>query len=524
MAAFTEVRHRLRPPPLAEQQIGPLVWIGVGLFALAFALATARFSAPPDPFTGAVLVAGVVVATWMAVSVRLEVTLAVFAIYLGLIDGFVKLRTNVDVATLGRDVLLVAVVVSGAARLIGARQPLRLPALTPWILAFTVIVLVEAANPLTAGMTKAAAGIRQQLEFVPLFFFGFALFRTKERLRVLLLLIALIAAVNGIVGGFQSQLSTEQMSAWGPGYEQRINGDGDLAARVYWDDAGDAKIRPFGLGSDMGYAGAVGLVAAPCLLALISLGGGRRRAWPALLMALAVAVGVITSQGRAVLLGTVFAIFIFIVLGVSGRGGARVIGGLAVAAVVLLLVLPAVLPSSDSGSYTRYGSITPSKALNTAYDYRKDDLAYVFDYALKWPFGAGLGTVGPARVFGGAGTSGVNGETQFNFLILEVGIAGLLVWVALALKVMLRVVRRLRRLRDGELRIYLAALAGPFIAVFFSGLGGPTTTAPPYGPYFWLAIGIFAYWFFESHDIYRRPPLWSSRSGGTTDARSPSSG
>src|SRR3712207_3009671 len=52
------------------------------------------------------LVGFVALGSWMFLSERYERTLAVLAAYLLLLDGFLKLRTGSQLATLGRDILL----------------------------------------------------------------------------------------------------------------------------------------------------------------------------------------------------------------------------------------------------------------------------------------------------------------------------------------------------------------------------------------------------------------------------------
>ena len=55
--------------------------------------------------------------------------------------------------------------------------------------------------------------------------------------------------------------------------------------------------------------------------------------------------------------------------------------------------------------------------------------------------------------------------------------------------------RRLRRIVDVELRIDLAAVVAPVIALVLMGFSGPLSTSAALGPYFWFAAGIAAYWF-----------------------------
>src|SRR4051794_10529824 len=138
---------------------------------------------------------GAALTTWFASSIRYEVTLAVFALYICLLDGYVKLRTDSPNATFIRDVLLAAIVLGAAGRMYIDRQKLKLPPLMPWVLGFIVFVLLQVGNPGTLNVTKALAGVRQQLEFVPLYFLAFAVLRTKMRMRNLLILIAVVATI-----------------------------------------------------------------------------------------------------------------------------------------------------------------------------------------------------------------------------------------------------------------------------------------------------------------------------------------
>ena len=58
-------------------------------------------------------------------------------------------------------------------RLSPSAERMTLPPLSGWVFAFVAVVLVEALNPNTGGFLKSVGGYRQQLEFVPLFFFGY---------------------------------------------------------------------------------------------------------------------------------------------------------------------------------------------------------------------------------------------------------------------------------------------------------------------------------------------------------------
>ena len=90
---------------------------------------------------------------------------------------------------------------------------------------------------------------------------------------------------------------------------------------------------------------------------------------------------------------------------------------------------------------------------------------------------------------------GVSSETQFNFIVNELGAPGLVVWVALYVYMIAFIARGMRRVRDGNLAIMLAGTFAPFIAIFIEQFSGPTSASAAAGPYFWFVIGVAAYWF-----------------------------
>jgi hypothetical protein len=89
----------------------------------------------------------------------------------------------------------------------------------------------------------------------------------------------------------------------------------------------------------------------------------------------------------------------------------------------------------------------------------------------------------------------VSSETQYNFIVNELGAPGLIVWVALSAYMIAFIARGMRRVRDGTLAIMLAATFAPFISIFIEGFSGPTSASAAAGPYFWFVIGVAAYWF-----------------------------
>src|SRR5262249_45195967 len=105
-----------------------------------------------------------------------------------------------------------------------------------------------------------------------------------------------------------------------------------------------------------------------------------------------------------------------------------------------------------------------------------------------------IGRVGPAsNSAGGSGGGGLNAESEPNYAVLELGIPGLLVLIGFQIRLMVMSIG-VRRVKDIELRLLLAALAAPLFALFAMGWVGITTATTPGSPYLWFVGGTLAYW------------------------------
>src|SRR5438874_1820015 len=267
------VASRLAPsydgvhPALLSRRLRDLL---VGTFAVlvtvAVALAIVAAVPEPDPLLVLAIVLGAVGLLALLLSARYEVTLTLLALYLGLLDGPVKLLTASQAASGVRNILTLAVVLGMVVRLTLSRERIRLPPLSGWVLAFVVVVLIEAVNPNTGGFLKIIGGFRQQLQWVPFFFFGYMILRSKQHFRKFFLLLGVLALVNGLVGAYQSRLSPHALGSWGAGYSARVEGNGGTSGRTYVAEGGQARPRPPALGSDSGFGGAMGVLALPGVL------------------------------------------------------------------------------------------------------------------------------------------------------------------------------------------------------------------------------------------------------------------
>lgn len=419
--------------------------------------------------------------------------LAVVVLYLGVADGYVKLRTGASSVTLVRDVLLYAVVAGILLRASVRTAELETPPLAGWVILIVALVLVQLANPGNASAGKALAGLRPHLEFVPLYFLAFWTVRDVRALRATLAILLGIGAINGVVTYAQSTLTPRQLAAWGPGYEERVLGQGRFAGggRAFYDRYGDTRVRPLGLGSDAGFAGQFGVLAVPAGLALLGIASRMRWRVLALVLLALTVVGVVTSQTRAGIVASVVAAVGFGALATVSRrwwtAGLGLVAGGLVAAVTVSLVTS----GAPAGAFDRYGTFTPNQVLRSTREERPTKV--IGEYLARYPLGAGIGKSGPAAGFGGSTTS-LNSETEFTYLTNEIGIPGLLAFLGFHLALVTLVVRRCRRVVDGETRIMLAALGAPLVAMLPLWFVTTTTANTPFSPFIWFTGGVLAFW------------------------------
>lgn len=455
------------------------------------------------PHVSVILVLGVIVClvgiVALMVSSRLEVTVAILGLYLGMLDGPVKLALGAHELTAAvRNILILAVSLGVLMRIVVRKQRVHLPPLSGWVIAFTTTVLIEVFNPKTEGLLKVVGGLRQQLQWVPFFFFGYLLMRSPHRFRLLFILIGVIGLANGVMSAYETGLSPTQLAGWGPGYHNLIFPSAEVggSGRTYFSE-GVARVRPPGLGSEAGFGGGVGAIALPMCLALLA--SSRRRRWIAIALALGAMLAILTGLGRLQLVGALLGVASFAGLAwLAGQRVTKVIGTVLVIVVVAVPVGVVVISLLRGGTFKRYESL--SSASPSTATYKESAWSKIPHYLNSDPFGFGLGSVGAVGSLGGKNTQlleghGVSSETQFNLIVNELGAPGLAVWVALYVYMIAFIARGMRRVRDGPLAIMLAGTFAPFIAIFIEEFSGPTSTSAAAGPYFWFVIGVAAYWF-----------------------------
>jgi hypothetical protein len=491
--SFTAIERAL-PGGSARTAAGQLAG---GLLVAVPVAALTLYVVTISPRKGIAVMLVVLGSVWCATTRRTNLALALVMVYLGALDGYLKLSTGSSLVTFVRDLLLYAIVAGLLIRAIIHRQRLAAPPMSAWVILFAVVVLVQIANPDDGSLYHSVAGVRQHLEFVPLFFLTYAFVRTKKALRAFVILLALLAAANSVANVIQFRETPAQFAAWGPGYAQRILGLGqfDLSGRTFFATNGTQYARPFGLMSEAGSGGLVAAFALGAVLALASLPGRRRYVGLAIAVGAVSVAGIATSQGRAVIVVGVIVVLTYALLTTTSRRGAATVLALAAIAGASFFAVTGIIHSSQTPTL-RYQDLTATDLVQVTSSARGKSLDQIPSDLVKHPLGYGLGVGGPAAGTAGAPpqANNVDTENEVSFLLLETGIPGMVLLLGFAISICALGLRRCRREPDPETRVLLAAILAPIaglLALYVVSAASPTT---PGGPYLWAAGGIAAYW------------------------------
>jgi hypothetical protein len=490
----------MRGPVLAAGRRTALTWAACAITVLlGTGLAvSSQLSGVQLPLLGLFMA----IPLWLAATSRAMWALGLVLLYMGLVDGFLKLQAGSETVAIGRDLLLYAVVAGMAFR---ARGPFRLPALSGWVVAWTIVILVQLANPDNGTAAHSIVSLRQHLEFVPLFFVGFVVLRTHRSLQGFFALLLAVAAINGAVGAYQSSLTPEQLAGWGPGYAKLLSGD-DIAPRFAVGPDGKERVRPPGLGSDMGFAGILGATALPGGIALLLTLRRRPLVTALVVLGLVGAIaGVLTSQSRSAVVAAVVMVLAMAGLMTIGRQAKQTIIGVFAAAAVCCVAVLAIDSYGSSDPFFRYHSITPTEAIPTLQEERSETWAAIPEYMREIPLGAGMGSGGPAAGIWDTRPVVWNAESQFTFLIVEAGIPGLVAFLAFQAALFAAILAGLRRERDPRTAVLLAGVAAPLFGYAVSWLAAVNTTSTPNAPYLWLVAGVISYWLVSRRQRASRP-------------------
>jgi len=349
------------------------------------------------------------------------------------------------------------------------------------VVGYLGLVAVEALNPHLASFPMWVAGMRTSYMYVILYLVAFQVFRSNPQLVRLAKVLGGIAVVTALGAIVESSLGLY----WVKQHQLQAYIDAS-----YLGVSGEWVIRPSSIGNGPGSAAMMEYIGAMALFALAASDQANRRRLVWLAAAALVLGGVLLGATRIIWLQMAIALVVFVVM---GRGPRTRL------ARVLRMALPVAIGIAISVEFSggeiaaRYQTLeTP---VGTYRAERYGALLALPRIAADYPLGAGVGWNAPRRdllaplnVVEAVEYSGVH--NYLSILTLELGIPGLVLFVAFSSLIILRGFRALRR-SASQNNVVSSAYFAIFVSMFLSFLAGGGLIGWP-GEYYWIFAGIIA--------------------------------
>lgn len=361
-----------------------------------------------------------------------------------------------------------------------------------WILAKLLFLVPNSSNPM--GILIA---IRPYLEWIPLFYLGYRYLNDQKTIIKMSFILLITTSINAVVAVVQYFLGPYWLASLSQGYSIFVFDNGRSVAG----SAGQALLRPPGLGNDMGFSGVLALISVPFLLYLYLNYSHKHQPGAKLVLfvfSVLIILGVISSTSRSMLLIFIAEIFLLaiylIFLNIKGRWNiALIIGIISLTFYFVAATSPILLD--------RYQSISSPSTLWTTFSqkegFRLNRVTNLPNLVLNYPLGTNVIGTGAASGF----ISNINGapqnsetpfaENQFEYTLLDLGLPGLILWLSVHIACLAMIIKVYRKSADHQVKnlslglIMFLALLYP-ICWIFGGLQGMI------GASFWLVAGITA--------------------------------
>jgi hypothetical protein len=354
--------------------------------------------------------------------------------------------------------------------------------LTSLVCAFIALVVIEMAHAGIPNLLVALIGAKAWLSYLPLYVLGLALIRTRRQLTQIWRLLAVTAVLPCLVG------IGEYVASLLFGYEHvmaLIYGHNAVAVTqslVSFDVGGGRIFRiPSTFTFEMQFFGFTLTMLVACFAVWRADPSPRWRGFGKGLVILVTLAGFLSGARAAyVFFPLCLVLMYFLERGLVGalRATAYVGAGLAAA-----LAISRVAAGS---MFDWIWSLFQSYAVDTAYG------GLVESLSSSW-LGHGTGTnTGPARYAFDRPELFVAIQNYYAKAAYELGVAGLLLLVAIFVVLIGMGLKTLRSLRDPGLRAMAAALTGFLIILALDSFKGWLMDLDPVNVYFWLFAGVLA--------------------------------
>jgi O-antigen ligase len=388
-----------------------------------------------------------------------------FLIWLGLEDLVRKYLGNNMGVFFAKDALLAAVYLSFFMAWRRREVKFFRPPFWMAVVVFIWFGILQIFNPNSPSVWYGFLGAKIDFFYIPLFFLGYALLDHEEQLRRFFYLYAVLVVAIASLGVAQSILGATFLN---PGTMQTdIRELGTLYREV--PGTGEILYRPTSVFVSTGRF--IDFLNLNWLLMLgfsayLTMRRRGRRISVFLALALIAAASTLSGSRGAFGWAIINAVVVAIAL-VWGarlrpeqtRRAMRIVWRSALAMALALSLLVAIFPSAVASRLHLYSeTLAPTSARsdlgNRAWDYPVRNFLLAFDYP-EWPYGYGIGTgsLGAqyvARILHVQPTI-VNVESGYGVLMLELGVAGLALWLIMTVAILRAAWRIARKLRGTPL-------------------------------------------------------------------------
>lgn len=386
----------------------------------------------------------------------------------------------------------------------GVLRSFRPPFLVP-LLFFAGLCFAQVLNPNSPSLLYGALGLKLYLYYIPLVLLGYALADTPGSIRRFLAFNLTIAAVVAVIGVLQGVVSPDILNpATTPEHLNLMR----LVRRAPL--TGDLVPRPTSVFVSDGRFASYMLMTLFLALGLVGYTSGRRDRYRGLVVAVLVlvllAIALIGSRGAVVLAtGSILVFVAALTWGMRGRwrlrnAVQRTIGRISLGVGGMLLTAAVLFPQAVGARWAfYYQTVAPwspaSELMYRVQEYPIAEFLKAFTYR-GWPLGYGIGTASLggqylASAFDVSGTGAVV-ESGYGALVLEMGIPGLLTWLAWTIAVVWSAWKVVASLRGSELFPLGLALFWFAFMLLFPLTYGSLAAYQNFilNAYFWILLGV----------------------------------
>ena len=410
-------------------------------------------------------------------------------------DGTLRgLTGGNSLMAVGRDLVLALIISAWIVMRMRTRydDPIRIPPAAGPLALFSVLCVLQIANPHAISLMNSLAALKTHLSTIPLYFFAYDVFRRRGQVHSLVLFLVLATAVIGSVSMLQYVMGREWTFVHYPGTDKILD-----TAYNFASESDAETMNLFKPPGTVYYGGATGVflaLMAPLLCSLILMQQlykkNRARIVGYSVMGFGFIIGIFINGLRiAVAQAIIGLVFLAFVCG----GALRKQATIAVVACVMAAVVAFSIAATISGGAltTRFGSFF-NNPVDALHQDRSTFFEQMVDLAVNSPVGVGLGRNGPASQFTPKDSDvedlgfGAYSESYLGFLVLETGLPGALL-IAYAAFVFLRHgYAALQRTTDPSDRLLAAGVLALQVTICANFFFGPILVQPPGSVLYWV--------------------------------------